>query len=80
MFSFMSLNARGKPLESIEVIINLIAGTTTSMGLKIYAQLDDRTYEKGVEVTDEQLAAVNITRNAFHGEWNYAVSPSVTKS
>jgi hypothetical protein len=77
MFSFMSLNARGKPLESIEVIINLIAGTSTTMGLKIYAQLDDRTYEKGVEVSDEQLAAVNITREAFHGEWNYAVIPSV---
>ncbi len=80
MFSFMSLNARGKPLESIEVIVNLIAGTTTTMGLKIYAQLDDRTYEKGVEVTDEQLAAVNITRDAFHGDWNYAVTPSLTKS
>ena len=80
MFSFMSLNARGKPLQSIEVIINLIAGTTTTMGLKIYARLDDRTYEKGVEVSDEQLAAVNLTRNAFHGEWNYAVSPSVAKS
>ena len=80
MFSFMSLNARGKPLQSIEVIINLIAGTTTTMGLKIYARLDERTYEKGVEVSDEQLAAVNLTRNAFHGEWNYAVSPSVAKS
>ncbi len=80
MFSFMSLNARGKPLESIEVIINLIAGTSTNMGLKIYAQLDDRTYEKGVEVSDEQLAAVNITRDAFHGEWNYSVNPSHTKS
>ncbi|HEX5622748.1 MAG TPA: ISAzo13 family transposase [Solirubrobacteraceae bacterium] len=80
MFSFMSLNARGKPLESIEVIINLIAGTSTTMGLKIYAQLDDRTYEKGVEISDEQLAAVNITREAFHGEWNYAVTPSVIQS
>ncbi len=80
MFSFMSLNARGKPLESIEVIVNLIAGTTTTMGLKIYAQLDDRTYEKGVEVTDEQLAAVNIIRDGFHGEWNYAITPSLTKS
>jgi hypothetical protein len=80
MFSFMSLNARGKPLESLEVIINLIAGTSTTMGLKIYAQLDDRTYEKGVEVSDEQLAAVNITREAFHGEWNYAVTPSVIQS
>jgi hypothetical protein len=80
MFSFMSLNARGKPLESIEVIINLIAGTTTNMGLKIYARLDDRTYEKGVEVSDQQLAAVNITRHAFHGEWNYTVTPSVIQS
>ena len=44
------------------------------------ARLDDRVYEKGVEVTDEQLAAVNITRDAFHGEWNYAVTPSDTKS
>ena len=80
MFSFVSLNWRGKPLESLEVIINLIAGTTTDTGLKIYAQLDDRVYEKGVEVSDEQLAAVNITRNTFHGDWNYTVTPSVTKS
>jgi len=68
MFSFMSLNARGKPLESREVIINLIAGTTTTTGLKVYAQLDDRDYPKGVEVTDQQLTAVNITRHTFHGE------------
>ncbi|MCA1701110.1 MAG: ISAzo13 family transposase [Actinobacteria bacterium] len=80
MFSFVSLNARGKPLESLEVIINLIAATTTNTGLKIYAQLDDRTYETGVEVTDAQLAAVNITRHAFHGDWNYTVTPSQTKS
>jgi hypothetical protein len=80
MFSFVSLNWRGKPLESLEVIVNLIAGTTTTTGLKIYARLDDRTYEKGVEVSDEQIAAVNVTRNAFRGEWNYRVTPSVTKS
>jgi hypothetical protein len=80
MFSFMSLNWRGKPLESREVIINLIAGTTTSTGLKIYAQLDEREYERGVTVSDQQLATVKITRNAFHGEWNYAVSPSLIKS
>jgi Rhodopirellula transposase DDE domain len=80
MFSFVSLNWRGKPLESLEVIINLIAGTTTNMGLKIYAQLDDRVYEKGVEVTDDQLAAVNIARHTFHGDWNYTIIPSVTKS
>ena len=54
MFSFVSLNARGKPLESLEVVINLIAATTTSTGLKIYAQLDDRSYAKGVAVTHAQ--------------------------
>jgi len=80
MFSFVSLNWRGKPLESLEVIINLIAATTTNTGLKIYAQLDNREYEKGVEISDEQLAAVNITRDSFHGEWNYLVTPSLIKS
>ena len=80
MFSFMSLNARGKPLETREVIINLIAGTTTNTGLKIYARLDDREYEKGITVSDEQMATVNITRDSFHGEWNYAVTPSLIKS
>jgi hypothetical protein len=80
MFSFVSLNWRGKPLESLEVIVNLIAGTTTNMGLKVYAQLDDRVYEKGVEVTDDQLAAVNIARHQFHGDWNYTITPSETKS
>jgi DDE family transposase len=77
LFSFMSLNWRGKPLISHEVIINLIAGTTTSTGLKVYAQLDQRPYPTRIEVTDEQLAAVNITRHIFHGEWNYSVTPSV---
>jgi transposase len=80
MFSFVSLNWRGKPLESLEVIINLIAATNTNTGLKVYAQLDERTYEKGIEVSDEQLAAVAITRHDFHGEWNYSVSPAETKS
>src|SRR3954454_10745915 len=80
MFSFVSLNWRGKPLESLEVIINLIAATTTNTGLKLYAQLDDRVYERGLEITDEQLAAVKITRHAFHGDWNYTVSPSVIES
>jgi hypothetical protein len=80
MFSFVSLNWRGKPLESLEVIINLIAATTTNTGLRLYARLDDRTYQRGLEVTDEQLAAVNITRHTFHGDWNYTISPSVIES
>ena len=80
MFSFVSLNWRGKPLESLEVIINLIAGTTTTTGLKIYAQLDERHYEKAIEITDQQLVAVNITRHTFHGDWNYTITPSLTQS
>jgi len=80
MFSFISLNWRGKPLESREAIIELIAATTTTTGLKIYAQLDDREYEKGVTVSDEQLATVNLSRETFHGEWNYSVTPALTKS
>jgi len=80
MFSFVSLNWRGKPLESLEIIVNLIAATTTNTGLKIYARLDEGSYERGVEVTDEQLAAVNITRHSFHGDWNYTVIPSLAQS
>ena len=80
LFSFMSLNWRGKPLESHEVIINLIAATTTSTGLTVYAQLDKRPYPTRIEVTDEQLAAVNIARYTFHGEWNYSITPSVIQT
>ena len=80
LFSFMSLNWRGKPLESHEVIINLIAATTTTTGLKVYAQLDKRQYPTKLEVTDDQLAAVNITRHSFHGDWNYTINPSIIKS
>ena len=76
----MSLNWRGKPLESHEVIINLIAATTTSTGLTVYAQLDKRPYPTKIEVTDKQLAAVNIARHSFHGDWNYTISPSVIES
>jgi hypothetical protein len=80
LFSFISTNWRGKPLISHEVIINLISNTTTTTGLKVYAQLDDREYEKGIKVTDQQLATINITRNTFHGDWNYTVTPSHTQS
>jgi len=80
MFSFVSRNWRGRPLESLEIVLNLIAATSTNTGLKIYSQLDERVYERGVEVTSEQLAAVNITRHAFHGDWNYTITPSVIQS
>jgi hypothetical protein len=80
MFSFVSLNWRGKPLESLEVVVNLISATTTSTGLKLYARVDPEAYERGIEITDEQLAAVNITRHTFHGDWNYTVIPSLAQS
>jgi hypothetical protein len=80
MFSFVSLNWRGKPLESLEIVLNLIAATSTTTGLQIYSRLDDRVYERGVQITDDQLAAVNITRHAFHGDWNYTITPSVIQS
>ena len=80
LFSFVSLNWRGKPLESLEIVINLINQTTTTTGLKVYARLDERTYERGIEITNEQLAAVNITRDTFHGEWNYTITPPTKKS
>ena len=75
MFSFVSLNWRGRPLESLEVIIDLIGSTTTSTGLKVYARHDPGEYEKGITVTDEEIAAVNIVRNDFHPDWNYEIKP-----
>jgi Rhodopirellula transposase DDE domain len=79
LFSFISINWRGKPLTSYQAIINLIAATTTSTGLKIYARLDENKYPTKIKVTDAQLAAVNIERHAFHGDWNYTVLPQSAK-
>ena len=75
LFSFISKNWRGRALASYAVIINSIAATKTEKGLDVYARLDQREYPK-VEVTDTQLAAVNITRDEFHPEWNYSIEPS----
>ena len=76
LFSFISMNWRAKPLVSYRVIIDLISGTTTDTGLKVVCELDDKLYPKGVVVSDEELAAVNIVRADFHGEWNYTIKPS----
>jgi DNA-binding phage protein len=77
MFSYISLNWRGKPLISHEVIVNLIAGTTTRTGLKIQAELDTNVYPKGIQVTDEELEKVQIQKADFHGEWNYTILPLI---
>ncbi|MGH8569264.1 MAG: ISAzo13 family transposase [Gammaproteobacteria bacterium] len=75
MFCHITRNWRGRPLESQETIINLIANTTTDRGLKIRARLDRRSYPKGIVVTDAQLASLRIKRATFHGDWNYTISP-----
>ena len=76
LFSYISMNWRGMPLVSHETIINLIAATTTRKGLKVRAELDSNFYQKGIKVTDEEFAAIRISRDEFHGEWNYSIAPS----
>jgi Rhodopirellula transposase DDE domain len=75
LFSYITMNWRGKPLVSLETIINLIGATTTSTGLEVYARLDDHEYPAKIRVTDAELAAVNLDREAFHPEWNYSIKP-----
>src|ERR1700741_2776003 len=75
LFSFITINWRGKPLLSYRTIVQLIAATTTDGGLKVRAELDEKKYPKGVKVSDLQMAAVNLTRHSFHGDWNYTISP-----
>ena len=73
LFSFISKNWRGKPLTSLEVIVNLIGAATTRTGLDVYARLDERTYPKGIKISDAELAAVNLTGAVFHPDWNYTI-------
>jgi len=73
LFSYISMNWRGRPLISHEVIINLIAGTTTRKGLKVHAELDDSLYPAGIKVSDDEFKQIHLTRNMFHGEWNYMI-------
>jgi transposase len=75
LFSFISQNWRGKPLISHEVIVNLIAATTTATGLQVQAEIDPGTYPVGRKVSDKEVDAVNLRRDSFHGEWNYTIVP-----
>jgi hypothetical protein len=75
LFSFISQNWRGKPLISHEVIVNLIAGTTTKNGLTVRAELDTGTYPAGVKVSDREVAEIDLRRDRFHGDWNYSLHP-----
>jgi hypothetical protein len=75
LFSFITMNWRGRPLVSHEVIINLIKSTTTQTGLSVEASLDENEYPAGIKVSDEEMAALNLVRDDFHGEWNYTLEP-----
>jgi Rhodopirellula transposase DDE domain len=79
LFSFITGNWRGKPLVSHQVIIQLIAATTTKAGLKVRCELDPNIYPTGIKVSDHDLDAVNMLRHDFHGEWNYTISPNRTE-
>jgi len=80
MFCHITQNWRGRPLVSHEVIVNLIANTTTQAGLKIRAELDRCKYPIGIKISDEELASLNLRLDKFHGDWNYSIRPMLGKS
>ena len=75
LFSYISQNWRGKPLRTYETIINLIAATTTSTGLKVHAELNTEIYQAGIKISDQEFDRLNIHRDKFHGDWNYEIRP-----
>jgi len=75
LFSFISSNWRGEPLQDYETIVRLISRTATAQGLQVTCRLDRRKYPTGRKVTDEEMKHVNIERHGFHGEWNYTIQP-----
>ena len=80
LFSHITMNWRGRPLASHEVIVNSIAATTTRAGLTVHAELDPGSYPTGTEVSDEQMAAIPLARHRFHGDWNYTLRPRAVSS
>jgi Rhodopirellula transposase DDE domain len=80
LFSFITSNWRGEPLRDYETVVRLIAGTTTAKGLTVICRLDRRKYAGGRKVTDAEFAHVNLHPHAFHGEWNYTILPSPSRS
>jgi hypothetical protein len=75
MFCHITQNWRGRPLRSRAIVVNLIGHTTTKAGLRIQAELDPGAYRRGIKVSDEELAAINLKKDSFHGEWNYTITP-----
>jgi len=77
LFSYISINWRGKPLTSLETVIELISHTTTEQGLKVTAIKDSNVYPTGIKVTDDEMKALHILKDAFHPEWNYTIKPQI---
>ena len=75
LFAFISLSWRAKPLTSLEVVLELLSHTTTKEGLTVTAVKDSHVYPTGIKVSDEELAALNLSRDSFHGDWNYTIKP-----
>lgn len=75
LFSFISKNWRGRPLETLAVIVNLISSTATDSGLAAQCVVDPNQYERGIKISDDELNAVNMQEDVWHGEWNYIISP-----
>lgn len=75
MFCHITQNWRGRPLMSLDTIVNLIADTRTTKGLTIHSELDQNSYDKGIKISDEEMAQLQISREKFHGEWNYSIHP-----
>jgi hypothetical protein len=76
LFCHITRNWQGVPLETLEIVVNLIGSTRTKEGLEVHAWLDERQYQKAKTVTDAQLSEIRIRRHAFHGEWNYRILPN----
>ena len=79
LFSHITMNWRARPLTSIQLVVDLIASTKTTKGLKVKSKLDKSTYEKGIKISDEKLGRINIKKSDFHGEWNYTIVPNIVQ-
>ena len=80
LFSFISRNWRARPLVDYRTIVELIGATTSTKGLTVRCQLDENLYPPGIKVSNDEMAALNILRDDFHGEWNYTIKPRSLKS
>ena len=76
LFSQITMNWRGRPLKSHQIIVDLISATTTATGLTVRCTLDTRQYPTGISYTDKEVAALNLERHDFHGDWNYTLHPT----